>query len=82
VHEHVRRYLDGAAAAAFVVVWAALGFEIALLAAAAALAAAHWRRLTITVPRRPKAPRRRREPVEPLPLVPDDPSLILTPAEL
>ena len=38
MHDHVRRYLDGAAAAAFVVVWTTLGFETALLAALAAVA--------------------------------------------
>ncbi len=81
MNEQVRRYVEGAAAAGFVIVWAALGFETALFAAIAAAAASQARRLT--VPKRTSdTPRRRRAPVDELPLVPDDPSLILTPAEL
>jgi hypothetical protein len=80
VHEQVRRYLDGAAAAAFVIVWATLGFEIALLAALAAVGAAYAPRLATL--RRTPPPRPRRVPADEYSLVPDDPSLILTPAEL
>jgi hypothetical protein len=81
VHDQVRRYVEGAAAAVFVIVWATLGFEVALFAALAGAAASQWRRLTL--PRRTPAPRRRRiADGDDLPLVPDDPSLILTPAEL
>jgi hypothetical protein len=83
VHDYVRRYLDGAAAAGFVVVWTTLGFEIALLATLAALAAVHAPRLATLKPRRTSSPRRpRRAAADDYELVPDDPSLILTPAEL
>ena len=80
VHDYARRYLDGAAAAGFVVVWTTLGFETALLAALAAVAATHAPRLAKL--RRTPPPRRRRPAVDEYQLVPDDPSLILTPAEL
>jgi hypothetical protein len=80
VHDYVRRYLDGAAAAGFVVVWTTLGFEIALFAALAAVAATQSPRLAKL--RRTPPPRSRRAPVDEYQLVPDDPSLILTPAEL
>lgn len=80
MHDHVRRYLDGAAAAGFVVVWATLGFEIALFAALAAVAAVHAPRLAKLRPTPP--PRPRRAPAAEYQLVPDEPSLILTPAEL
>lgn len=82
MHDYVRRYLDGAAAAGFVVIWTTLGFEIALLALVAALAAVHAPRLTALKLRRTAPPRPRRAPVDEYQLVPDDPSLILTPAEL
>lgn len=80
MHDHVRRYLDGAAAAGFVVVWATLGFEIALFAALAAVAAVHAPRLAKLRPTPP--PRPRRASAAEYQLVPDEPSLILTPAEL
>jgi len=82
VHDYVRRYLDGAAAAGFVVVWTAIGFETALLAALAAVAAVHAPRLAALKLRRAAPPRQRRSPTDEYQLVPDDPSLILTPAEL
>jgi hypothetical protein len=80
VHDHVRRYLDGAAAAGFVVLWATLGFETALFAALAAVAAVHAPRLAKL--RQTPPPRQRRTPADDYQLVPDEPSLILTPAEL
>jgi hypothetical protein len=80
VHDHVRRYLDGAAAAGFVVLWATLGFETALLAALAAVAAVHAPRLAKL--RQTPPPRTRRAAADEYQLVPDEPSLILTPAEL
>lgn len=80
MNAEIRRYFDGAAAAGFVVVWTTLGFETALLAALAAVAAVHGPRLAKLRPAPP--PRRRRTPVDEYQLVPDEPSLILTPAEL
>jgi hypothetical protein len=82
VHDNVRRYLDGAAAAGFVVVWTTLGFETALLATLAALAAVHAPRLATLRVRRPAPARPRRSADDEYQLVPDDPSLVLTPAEL
>jgi hypothetical protein len=80
VNAEIRRYVDGAAAAGFVVVWTTLGFETALLAALAAVAAVHAPRLLKL--RQTPAPRPRRAPADEYQLVPDEPSLILTPAEL
>jgi len=82
VHAEIRRYLDGAAAAGFVIVWTTLGFETALFAALAAIAVVQAPRLATLKLRRPAPPRPRRTAVEDYQLVPDDPSLILTPAEL
>ena len=80
MHAEIRRYLRGAAAAGFVVVWTALGFETALFAALAAVAVIEAPRLAKL--RRTSQPRPRSIDVDEYQLVPDDPSLILTPAEL
>jgi hypothetical protein len=80
VNAEIRRYLDGAAAAGFVVVWTTLGFETALFAALAAVAVVHAPRLAKLRQTQPSRPRR--TPVDEYQLVPDEPSLILTPAEL
>ncbi len=79
MNAEIRRYVDGAAAAGFVVVWTTLGFETALFAALAAVAVVHAPRLAKL---RQTPPRPRRTPVDEYQLVPDEPSLILTPAEL
>jgi hypothetical protein len=71
--EQLDRYARATAGAAFVVIWMTLGFTAAALAAVAALAAAEAPR-----PRRARRPRRRPE----LPLVPDEPSLVVTLADL
>jgi hypothetical protein len=80
VHAEIRRYLGGAAAAGFVVVWTTLGFETALFAALAAVAVIQSPRLMKL--RQAPQPRPRSIKVDEYQLVPDDPSLILTPAEL
>jgi len=64
VHAEIRRYLDGAAAAGFVIVWTTLGFETALFAALAAIAVVQAPRLATLklrrpAPPRPRAPKRR-----------------------
>lgn len=80
MHAEIRRYLGGAAAAGFVVVWTTLGFETALFAALAAVAVVQAPRLA-KLRQTPQA-RPRSINVDEYQLVPDDPSLILTPAEL
>ena len=80
MHAEIRRYLGGAAAAGFVVVWTTLGLETALLAALAAVAVIQAPRLAKL--RQTQPPRPRSINVDDYQLVPDDPSLILTPAEL
>jgi hypothetical protein len=80
VNADIRRYLDGAAAAGFVVVWTTLGFETALFATLAAIAVIHAPRLAKL--RQTTQPRPRSINADEYQLVPDDPSLILTPAEL
>jgi len=80
VHAEIRRYLGGAAAAGFVVVWTTVGFETALFAALAAVAVIQAPRLAKL--RQTTQPRPRSINVDEYQLVPDDPSLILTPAEL
>ena len=82
--EHLDRYARGACVAAFIVVWATLGLEIALLALFGAVAAAALPRLRgILVRARHTTPQPRRgRRREDLPLVPDEPSLVLTVTDL
>jgi hypothetical protein len=86
VEQQVRSYLYGVLGFAFVVTWATLGATTAILAALACVAGLNAHRLAaIGRPSRDVRPRRaiRARPLldednERLPLVPDDPSLILT----
>jgi hypothetical protein len=90
MQQHVHRYVVGAAGAGFVLVWTTLGLKTAVLAAVGALVAANWQRLAaIAQHRRPRPVSHRQRPairVRPLrdegdyelPLVPDEPSLIIS----
>ena len=84
MQEDLDRYARAAAGAAFVVIWVTLGFEVALLALVGGVGAAALPRLRNEVARRRRAePRSRRvRRREDLPLVPDEPSLVLTVADL
>jgi hypothetical protein len=93
MEQQLQRYAFGAAAAGFVLIWATLGLKTALVSAAAALAASNYRRLTGTARGRRQAPTRsrprrvtharplREESHYALPMVPDEPSLIINASE-
>jgi hypothetical protein len=91
MQQHVHRYVVGAAGAGFVLVWTTLGLKTAVLAAVGALVAANWQRLAgIVQYRRPPrpVPHRQRPAIRArplreegdyeLPLVPDEPSLVIS----
>jgi hypothetical protein len=89
MEQQVRRYVFGAAGGGFVLIWATLGSTTAILAVVAALVAmnsqrltgiAHYRRQRPLPSRQRPALRARplREEGDELPLVPDDPSLIIS----
>lgn len=90
MEQQVRRYILGAAGAGFVLIWATLGMRTAVLAAAGALVATNFQRLIgIARSRRERPlPSRQRPAIrarplreesdDGLPLVPDEPSLILS----
>ena len=90
MEQQVRRYVLGAAGAGFVLVWTTLGSTTAILAVVAALVAMNAQRLTgIARYRRQRPLPSRQRPVlrtrplreegyHELPLVPDDPSLIIS----
>lgn len=87
MHQQLQRYAAAAAGAAFVVVWTTLGTTTAIAAVVVAAAAAHLPRLVAAQRHRRSEPSPRRRPVharplreerEDLPLVPDDPSLVLS----
>jgi hypothetical protein len=85
VEQQVRSYLYGIVGFAFVVSWATLGATTAVLAALACVAGLNVHRLGSIGRRSRDVPPRRairarplRDEDEPLPLVPEDPSLILT----
>jgi hypothetical protein len=83
MQQHVHRYVGGAAGAGFVLVWTTLGVKTAVLAAVGALVAANWQRLAgIAQYRRPRPAIRvrplREEGDYELPLVPDEPSLVIS----
>ena len=82
MQQHLDRYARAAGGAAFVVVWVTLGFEVALLAVVGGVVGAALPRLRSELGRRaePRSHRMRRR--EDLPLVPDEPSLVLTVADL
>ena len=88
--QQVRRYVLGAAGAGFVLVWTTLGSTTAILALLAALVATNSQRLIgIAQYRRQRPLPSRQRPVlrarplrdesyDELPLVPDDPSLVIS----
>jgi hypothetical protein len=90
MEQHLQRYTLGLGGASFVIVWTTLGSKTALLAAVCAVVAANWQRLAGVVQdrrRRPLPVRQRtalrarplrEEGDDELPLVPDEPSLILS----
>lgn len=88
MEQQIQRYALGAAGAGFVVIWTTLGLTTAILALTTAVVATNTRRLRIAPRRRqqPARPRQRqtmrarplREEDEALPLVPDEPSLIIS----
>ena len=87
MEQQVRQYVLGAAGAAFVLVWMTLGVETAVLAAAGAVLATNFQRLlgaardrrARPVPSRQR-PALRARPLreEGLPLVPDEPSRVIS----
>jgi len=85
MEQQVQRYVIGAAGAGFVLVWTTLGLRPAVLSVVAALAAANYQRLTgfSRASRRSRqrqtigGQRLRDERYDPLPMVPDEPSLIV-----
>jgi hypothetical protein len=90
MEQHLQRYTLALGGASFVIVWTTLGSKTALLAAVCAVVAANWQRLAGVVqdrrsrplPVRQRAALRarplREEGDDELPLVPDEPSLILS----
>jgi hypothetical protein len=89
MEQRLRQYVFGAAGAGFVLVWTTLGSTTAILALVAAVLATNSQRLIGMAHnrrQRPLPPRQRpvlrarplREEGDELPLVPDDPSLIIS----
>jgi hypothetical protein len=89
MEQQVRRYIFGASGAGFVLIWATLGSTTAILAVVAALVAMNSQRLIgiaqyrrqLPLPSRQRPALRARplrEEGDELPLVPDDPSLIIS----
>jgi hypothetical protein len=88
MEQQVRRYVFGAAGAGFALIWTTLGLRPAILAVVGALVATNYQRLIgIARGRRQRPARSRQRPAlrvrslreesEALPLVPDEPSLII-----
>lgn len=88
MEQQIQRYAFGAASAGFVLIWTTLGLKTASLVMLGALLATNYHRLSgIARGRRQRRarPRQRpamqarplREEVEALPMVPDEPSLII-----
>ena len=90
MEQQIRRYVFGAAGAGFVLVWTTLGLTTAVLAMLGALAATnHQRLIGIARYRRQARPPSRQRPAirarplreeddDELPLVPDEPSLVIS----
>jgi hypothetical protein len=90
MEQHLQRYALGVGGASFVIVWTTLGWKTALFAAVCAVVAANWQRLAGVVQDRRSRPLPvrhrtalrarplREEGDDELPLVPDEPSLILS----
>jgi hypothetical protein len=88
MEQQVQRYVFGAAGAGFVLIWTTLGLRTAILAVVGALVATNCQRLIgIARGRRQRPARSRQRPAmqarslrdesDALPMVPDDPSLII-----
>jgi hypothetical protein len=88
MEQQIQRYAFGAAGAGFVLIWTALGLKTAILATIGALVATNCQRLIGIARGRRQHPARSRqrttmqarplrEETEALPLVPDEPSLII-----
>jgi len=89
MEQQVRRYVFGVAGAGFVLIWTSLGLRTALLAAVGALVATNYQRfIEIARARRQRRARSRQRPAlrvrslreendDALPMVPDEPSLII-----
>jgi hypothetical protein len=91
MEQQVQRYVFGAAGAGFVLIWTTLGLTTAILAVFGALVATNCQRLTRIARgrrQRPALSRQRpamrvrslREESDALPMVPDEPSLIIHPS--
>jgi len=90
MEQHLQRYALGVGGAGFVIVWTTLGWKTALLAAVCAVVAANWQRLAGVVQDRRSRPLPvrqrtalrarplREEGGDELPLVPDEPSLVIS----
>ncbi len=89
MEQQVQRYVFGAAGAGFVLIWTTLGLRTAILAAVGALIATNYQRLIGIARGRRQRPARslqrpamrvrslREESADALPMVPDEPSLII-----
>jgi hypothetical protein len=89
MEQQIRRYVFGAAGAGFVLIWTTLGLRTATLSVVGALVAANYQRLIGIVGGRRQLPSRsrqrpamrvrslREESDDALPMVPDEPSLII-----
>jgi hypothetical protein len=90
MEQQVRRYVFGAAGAGFVLIWTTLGLTTAILAVVGGLVATNSQRLiAVARYRRHRPSRSRQRPAirarplreggeEELPLVPDEPSLVIS----
>jgi hypothetical protein len=82
MEQQVQRYVFGAAGAGFVLIWTTLGLRTAILAAVGALIATNYQRLIGIARGRRQRPAIRvrslsEESDDALPMVPDEPSLII-----
>ena len=82
MHNDIARACRAVAGGGFIVLWLTLGFVNAILVLLGAVLAAEAPRLWLGVSVKPRATAKRRVRARDLPLVPDDPSLVLTVAEL